>query len=168
MIHSRKYSIYDKAKNHPSDPAVNYYTYIYCISLFRKCSGYLSITVTGKYLIDIQSNKCTFQSKYTVIRNEDTECGDIEKCVISIPNAVTPNGDGQNDELEIFLTPSCGSVESVTLWDKWGGVVFTTRELRIGQGVWEQLSPGVYMVKVVYKDKDRKVQVEAGSVMVLK
>lgn len=125
------------------------------------------ITKTGEYLIDIQTSNCTFQSKYTVVRNDDAEC-ETEECVVSIPNAVTPNGDGQNDGLEIFLTPSCGSVESVTLWDKWGGLQYKSSSANLDASVWEDLPTGIYIVQVFYENESGNKMTETGSVLVIR
>ncbi len=124
------------------------------------------ITTTGEFPFDIQSGDCIFQSIYTVIRNDDAEC-ESEECVVSIPNAVTPNGDGQNDGLEIFLTPACGNVESVTLWDKWGGLRYKTTAANLIPSVWKDLPVGIYIVQVVYKNEKGMRMTETGSVLVI-
>lgn len=125
------------------------------------------INTPGKYGFDIRSGTCTFQSSYTVIRNGDSECEDAEECTVSIPNAVTPNGDGWNDELTIVLSPQCGELESVTLYNKWGGLLYQSSSPMLGSGVWNGLTPGVYIVQVVYRDGAGRRRVEAGSVLVI-
>lgn len=88
--------------------------------------------------------------------------------MVSIPNAVTPNGDGYNDFLEIFSTPSCGAIESVTLWNKWGGLLYSTNSPIIDSVVWQDLPVGIYIVQVEYRDGSGNRKIKSGSVFVIR
>ncbi len=124
------------------------------------------ISSSGEYSFEVQSGSCTFQSRYTVLVNDESEC-EHNECRVSIPNAVTPNGDGWNDGLEIFLSPECGAVESVTLWDKWGGLLHQTNLSNIEASVWAKLPGGIYIVQVSYIDESGQSKTETGSVLVI-
>lgn len=117
----------------------------------------------GEYRFRVSIGSCEAEDAYSIVPSDD--CGG--DCRVVIPNAVSPNGDGINDDLEILIF-ECGIFHSTTLLDKWGGVVFTTGEPRIGQEVWDPLATGVYAVQVFYEDEAGKVRSEIGSVLVLK
>jgi gliding motility-associated-like protein len=98
-----------------------------------------------------------------------------------LPNVITPNGDGKNDELRPFDCPRF--VESVhfTLYNRWGRPMFETNKLqinwdgRIGEqegGAGSEVSNGVYyyLAEVRFarlRRKDEKVQIK-GWVHLLK
>ncbi|WP_236979192.1 gliding motility-associated C-terminal domain-containing protein [Membranihabitans maritimus] len=126
----------------------------------------LTVDDDGEYPFDISDGNCTFRATYTVVPSEGQEC-ELEECAISIPNAVSPNGDGINDALTIFST-GCQSIESVALIDKWGNTIHTTDSQVIDTTVWLQLPPGVYMVKVNYRDQHGRLKTKAGSILVIR
>ncbi|HZH54018.1 MAG TPA: gliding motility-associated C-terminal domain-containing protein, partial [Sphingobacteriaceae bacterium] len=125
------------------------------------------ISVPGEYPFEVESGNCIFLSRYTVLTNDESEC-EHNECRISIPNAITPNGDGWNDALEIFLSPECGSVESVTLWDKWGGLRHQTHMPVIEASVCANLPAGIYIVQVTYVNDSGQEMMETSSVLVLR
>lgn len=125
------------------------------------------ISAPGDYPFAVQVDNCTFQNRYTILVNDESEC-EHHECSVSIPNAVTPNGDGWNDELEVFLSPACGSVESVTLWDKWGGLRYQTQMPVIETSVWVNLPVGIYIVQVSYTDDSGQRRNESGSVLLIR
>jgi gliding motility-associated-like protein len=69
---------------------------------------------------------------YTVIGTNPAGCRDtamLELKVIAdrplfIPNSFSPNGDGVNDGFTIFGGPAVGEVESLRIFNRWGGLVF--------------------------------------------
>ena len=86
-----------------------------------------------------------------------------EDCTCSpfVPNAFTPNGDGDNDEL--FLFTGC-MIEDVNflIFDRWGERVFETSDISIGwDGLLDgSLAPiGVYIYKLEYKSENFKGEV---------
>ncbi|WP_236975727.1 gliding motility-associated C-terminal domain-containing protein [Membranihabitans maritimus] len=126
----------------------------------------LTVDDDGEYPFDISDGNCSFRAIYTVVPSDGPEC-EQEECAISIPNAVSPNGDGINDALTIFST-GCQSIESVALIDKWGNTIHTTDSQVIDTTVWLQLPPGVYMVKVNYRDQHGRLKTKAGSILVIR
>ena len=47
------------------------------------------------------------------------DCG----CVVQLPNAMSPNGDGQNDRLQAF--PACEVIRlKMTVFNRWGNQVY--------------------------------------------
>ena len=85
----------------------------------------------------------------------DTMCVDIQanpKPELTLPNVVTPNGDGINDEWNPFANNGLQSVECVFL-NRWGNKVFEITDLNtpfVGKDMnGKELSDGVYTI--VYK-----------------
>ena len=93
----------------------------------------LHVNETGKYWVTISSGAC---------RESDTvhvNSGYCD-CIISLPNAFSPNGDGKNDVFRPLLQPGCVlSSFSLTVCNRWGDKVFRTENP--GEG-WDGLRRG--------------------------
>ncbi len=72
---------------------------------------------------------------------------------IYAPNAFSPNGDGFNDNFTLFSDNGSGEViEQLTIYDRWGGLVFQAREIGLndealgwnGRRQGRAVEPGVY------------------------
>ncbi len=48
---------------------------------------------------------------------------------VYIPNVFTPNGDGYNDEFQVFSGPGVTQINSMQIFDRWGEVVFQRNNL---------------------------------------
>ena len=125
------------------------------------------VKTAGEYWFEITSADCTYEGSYTLLlqAREDCDPAPGSSCTVSLPNAVSPNGDGINDDLEIFFSSECGSLRSVSLFDQWGGMLYSTQETKIGQEVWNELPPGVYLVQVVYEDERGREKKEVEAVL---
>lgn len=97
---------------------------------------------------------------YTVIvTNLDSGCSEeehvvfnlLEECpddLISVPNIFTPNGDGFNDKIEIYLSSVLNSeIMSYKIFNRWGTMVFETTESSEG---WDGTFKGRDMPAGVY------------------
>jgi gliding motility-associated-like protein len=87
-----------------------------------------------------------------------------------IPNAFSPNGDGINETFNVY---TFGARQyRLSVFDRWGGEVFTSRNIDLG---WDgnqngkELAPGVYVYDVYlqYIDNSRPVR-KRGSVTLLR
>ncbi len=70
----------------------------------------------------------------------ENPCGEI-----FVPNAFSPNGDGQNDTL--FVYGGCFEFVALEIYSRWGEMVFSTRDTSRGwDGKWrgQQCEPGVF------------------------
>lgn len=69
---------------------------------------------------------------YTVVGTNPAGCKDtaqVELKVIAdrplyVPNAFSPNGDGQNDGFTVFGGPAVAEIDVLRVYDRWGGLVF--------------------------------------------
>jgi large repetitive protein len=123
-----------------------------------------SVTATGLYTVKV-SGECGEDSASVSITIED--CG----CLVSVPNAFTPNGDGINDRLlPLYNCP----IENVYLavFNRWGEKVFETNTLGVGwNGVYKnELQPtDAYVYYVSYFDVTLGKSVELkGTALLLK
>ncbi len=48
---------------------------------------------------------------------------------VYVPNAISPNGDGRNDEFRLFACRGVGSVLSARVFDRWGGLVYESIDM---------------------------------------
>ncbi|MBX2816551.1 MAG: gliding motility-associated C-terminal domain-containing protein [Saprospiraceae bacterium] len=81
---------------------------------------------------------------------------------VYIPNAITPNGDGRNDQFTIFAGPAAVAASRVQIFDRWGEKVYDGSDLPLNNptGGWDgrfrgkPLNPGVfaYLVEVLFVD----------------
>lgn len=82
---------------------------------------------------------------------------------VFIPNAITPNGDGFNDQLHIFGGPAVRAVRSLKIFSRWGEMVYSMEDFPVGDGVlgWDgthkgqELNPGVfaYVAEIEFIDE---------------
>ena len=80
------------------------------------------IRTTGSYELTV-TNECGQFVFSTEVEAKD--CG----CNIYIPNAISPNGDGVNDELQVFI--GCDfqyQIKRLSVFDRWGSNIYTTTE----------------------------------------
>jgi gliding motility-associated-like protein len=102
----------------------------------------LQVASTGSYSVTV-TNDCGQFSLSTQV--EAMDCG----CRVYVPNAISPNGDGINDELRAYF--GC-DYEYRTLrfavFDRWGGQVYTSGEGEVpawdGSARGRPLPPGTY------------------------
>ncbi len=84
---------------------------------------------------------------------------------VFIPNVFTPNGDGFNDEFQVFSGPGVTQINSMQVFDRWGELVFERNNLApsafpdVANG-WDGrfrgriMNPGVfvYLIEVTFDD----------------
>ncbi len=71
---------------------------------------------------------------------------------VFIPNAFSPNGDGENDQLTIFTGAGVKSINRMEIFDRWGNQIFETRNHLpndVGRG-WDGTFKGKQMQSDVY------------------
>lgn len=95
---------------------------------------------------------------------------------VYIPNVFTPNFDGTNDDFEIYTGSDVAEVERLTIYNRWGAVVFEEKNCRTGTRTcaWDgtfrgqDAEAGIYVYVARVKFIDEEVKVFAGDVLVLR
>ena len=77
----------------------------------------LTIKSPGTYTVTVSLDQCFLSNTFTVYVNEITSFG--------VMNLITPNGDGYNDNFEIFDLYRIGPCE-VNIFNRWGSEVFSS------------------------------------------
>jgi gliding motility-associated-like protein len=88
-----------------------------------------SPTVTTTYILTVtDTNGCTASDTITV--TVDISCGEVY-----VPNAFSPNADGQNDML--YVRGNCVKILDFKIYNRWGEEVFYTNDVIKGwDGTW--------------------------------
>lgn len=118
-------------------------------------------------------------TEYTVLIQDENGCHDeasvfvrIRKQVnVFIPNAISPNHDGINDEFTVYTDDEVVLVRSMRIFDRWGGLVFsrenfTPNDPKLG---WngrfkeQELNPAVFIYYIELELKDGKTKLYKGD-----
>lgn len=130
-------------------------------------SDSFKMTIEGVYEVAI-TNECGTITQSIELITEDCTCEPF------VPNAFTPNNDGDNDEFKIY--ESC-PIENAELWifDRNGGLVFYTNQPENGwNGLFNgQIVPnGVYVWQLTFEAEnqfgEREKQLMSGDVTVIR
>ncbi|GAB2773759.1 hypothetical protein GCM10027275_15950 [Rhabdobacter roseus] len=119
------------------------------------------------YRIKISTATGTFMSLERCRHTPAELCGVLSP--LYIPDAFSPNGDGINDVLQ--LKGEVGSDFQMTIFDKWGTVVFHTTTL---SATWDgtlnnvSLPPGQYPYVIKLQDSRGKVSRRTGAVLLMR
>jgi gliding motility-associated-like protein len=87
-------------------------------------------------------------------------------CEVYLPNAFSPNNDGNNDTFRPYTTCPITDYE-VQIFDRWGGLRFTSNSIENGwQGL--EVNTGVYLYTLRYRDRDGQWQQRVGEVSLIR
>ncbi len=94
--------------------------------------------------------------------------------LLYIPNIFSPDGDGQNDRFTLYGNRGVLSIRSLQVFDRWGSLVFSARDLRPGDesAGWDgtfrgqPALPGVYVWQALVSFLDGEEEMFAGDVTV--
>jgi gliding motility-associated-like protein len=126
-------------------------------------------TNSGEYfvtLIAVSPHDCRDTAVKKVTVNPDV--------VLYVPNAFTPNGDGLNDEFQIFLPPTGVDYSTFQLYvyDRWGEAIYKTNDvMKFWNGAknnsGEIVKQDTYVYKITFKDDKKKFYEKVGYVILL-
>jgi gliding motility-associated-like protein len=119
----------------------------------------------------------TFSIQYTITdmygctSSVDKSINVYANCNIDVPNAFTPNGDGNND---VFYP--LNAVKAINLdfkvYNRWGQLLYTTTNWKQGwDGIFngQPQAPGMYVWVLSYDDRDTKMHFfKKGTVMLMR
>src|SRR5690606_714609 len=96
---------------------------------------------------------------------------------VFIPNAFSPNFDGYNDDLELFVGEGVTRVRSIRIFDRWGALMTETTDIDPIQGgikIWDgsyrnkMMMPGVYVYMIQIEFADREVLTYRGDITLVR
>jgi len=125
----------------------------------------ISVTETGSYTATISEDGCSVTDTFNV---DVYDCS----CVVSLPDAFTPNGDGRNDAFGV-ADQTCTFLQfSFSVYDRWGKLIFKTNDPHhYWDGSYEHRLQDidVYMYYVDYKtDRDHRTRHLKGTVTLIR
>lgn len=143
----------------------------------------LSYSWEPSILIDCQECPSTIASPmvdttFTVVVSDENGCEVTGKVFISVeelltnyfvPNAFSPNGDGENDEFKVYGNGIKGL--TMRVFDRWGALVFESMEVDArwdGTYKGRDLPEGVYIYTVTVIFEDGKMEQSNGSVTIIR
>ncbi|MDZ7876360.1 MAG: gliding motility-associated C-terminal domain-containing protein [Saprospiraceae bacterium] len=122
----------------------------------------------GKYTVVVSDEKgCEVTADYTVQSN----------CDLFIPNAFSPNGDGQNDYLSIFGNEAdIEKILSFRIFNRWGNIVYNDPNIRLNDPTsgWNgkfqdrELPNDVFIYVIVAQMKKGEILEKKGEVLLTK
>jgi len=124
---------------------------------------------TSLYIVTVtdEMTGCTSQASTVLVG--------LEHCplnILGVPNVFSPNGDGTNDRLELFPTPSIDEIISYRIFDRWGAVIFQTTNISDswdGTFNGKPLPSGVYIYMIeINCEVDGSILVKSGDVTLVR
>ncbi|MBP8032991.1 MAG: SBBP repeat-containing protein [Bacteroidia bacterium] len=114
------------------------------LSCLTCTSVIVSPTITTTYCAQTSIGSCTTQVCVTIIVKELCD-NDIS---YSVPNALSPNGDGLNDELCLRGWENCINTFYIAIYDRWGEKIYESNDRNFcwdGKYKGKTLDPAVFM-----------------------
>lgn len=87
-----------------------------------------------------------------------------------IPNIFSPNNDGNNDFFRVYPGKGVAEIESVQVFDRWGGLVYeaANNEGWDGRAGKDPAAPGVYVYQVGVRLFDGTIRIESGDITLIR
>lgn len=122
---------------------------------------------TTTYHLEYLYDNCTATDSVVVnvVDPSLVDCGNVP-----MPNAFSPNADGNNDQFYISNPFSIQELDRFEIFDKWGNKVFATNNVAErwdGSYHGEMVNPGIFIYKIKYSCGGDDLTA-SGSVMVLR
>ncbi len=126
-----------------------------------------NVQAAGQYALTVtDANGCTVSGTLNVTTQS---CAEAEQLRVFIPNAFSPNNDGNNDKFQIFAS---GVVYAdIKVFNRWGEKVFETNNTNDhwdGTNKGERLKPGVYVYTVKAAGFDGNVNNYKGTITLIR
>ena len=106
---------------------------------------------------------CTFESNFNIRIKEVQED-------LYIPNIFSPNGDGQNDEWNIYTTDNI-EIISLKVLDRWGNLVHSSQSNHTkwdGRSGSRFVVQGVYIYQLHYTDNFGEKHIQKGDITLIR
>ncbi len=128
----------------------------------------ININVPGPYWASVNIGGCVFQSDTLQLGVRD-----CLECDIFIPNVFSPDGNGVNDQFEVFVDEATCSLQEIEIFifNRWGGLIFEGRQNRWDGKVNREPAKSdvyLYLVKMTLLREGNIIEVQkSGDVMLL-
>lgn len=126
-------------------------------------------TTTYTLIVTNSANGCTDTSYVTVTVLEVVGCnGDLS---VNVPTAFSPNGDGENDALKIYVNQDCFKNYWFAVFNRWGELVFETTSADITwDGTYRKvgMNAAVFTYTFLGNGKDGSTVVKKGNISLVK
>jgi len=127
---------------------------------------------SGASLVVTPSETTTYYLRATLCNGEEFTDSVTVFVIPYVPNAFTPNGDGLNDTFRMVGLPPENITEfNLQIFNRWGEIVFSTRDIEMGwDGTFNgaECPAGVYVWALFYRENDRHTVTNKGTVMVVR
>lgn len=127
-------------------------------------------TVPTSYTVTVvDAGGCTATNEVEVLIDDNRS--------VYIPNAFSPNGDGINDQFNVFLGPGTLEISDFLIFDRWGTRIFEANGIIPNETVfngWDgsfkqrPLNPGVYAFLIKIRFVDDRVITYSGSLTLMR
>ncbi|MVM36997.1 T9SS type B sorting domain-containing protein [Spirosoma sp. HMF3257] len=100
---------------------------------WRRCSTVFTVPTTdGEVVIKLINNQGDLGCGNDMLI-DDLQVKQCSECVgppelVYVPDVFTPNNDGVNDNLAVFLSPSASSSFALNIYNRWGSLIFTSTD----------------------------------------
>ncbi len=115
-------------------------------------TGYVEETISSTLLVNMaQEGMYVFEvTDACGNTNQDSVFLNLDNCVVSVPNVITPNGDGQND-LFVITGLSYHPNSILYVYNRWGQLVYSNMDY---QNDWDggNLTPSIYYYVLILTD----------------
>ena len=92
-----------------------------------------------------------------------------------VPNSITPNADGLNDNFKAIIDPSCVDLFEMEIYNRWGQLVFKSEDPELFWNGTGDLSPDYYAQTEVYSwiikykyEYEAEIRTERGSISLIR
>lgn len=126
-------------------------------------------TESGKYTLSgTDPFGCVYTAGTRLVVRKDKK--------VFIPNAITPNNDGNNDRFTAFGNYFAERIEFVEIYDRWGNRIIRIEDIPLNEPFWgwdathqgQDVMPGVYVYYLKVRFLDQSREVYYGDVTVLR
>lgn len=156
--------------DHSNDVCTDIYGNTYVIGYFEGTAVYENHSVTSNGKKDIYIWKLDKYIPPPKPEDPDDEITEQPKGELALPNAFSPNGDGNNDILRLLGGKNVKSVELV-IYNRWGEMIFQTTDISVGwdgtyKGKMQNTGVYAYMLKAIFVNGDTLMK--RGNITLLK
>jgi gliding motility-associated-like protein len=141
---------------------------------FELCPNCLTYEVSP---LETTTITATIEDSLGCVISDDVVLQVIEKGNVYVPNIFTPNGDQQNDIVQIFAGPGVTQYDFFGIFDRWGNQVYGAENFtysELANMTWdgrlenEELPPAVFTYIIRYQLVNGKEETKTGDILLIR